>query len=152
MAKTGPKPKPTKLKLLHGVVNKKRINLKEPKPAPVVPKCPAWLSKYAKEEWKRISKELSILGLLTRIDAAAMAAYCDCFGRWREASEGLQEHGMVKEAKTGYLQQTPYVSIINSALRDMKSFLVEFGMTPSSRTRIVVDKPDEGDDFGDLLD
>ena len=152
MSRGGPKPKPTKLKLLHGEKNKDRINLKEPKPAPVVPKCPAWLNKDAKVEWKRISKELSILGLLTRMDMAALAAYCDCYSRFKNASKQLQKHGMIIKAPSGYPVQSPYLSILNKALTDMKSYLIEFGMTPSSRTRISVEGNDKDDDFGKLLD
>ena len=152
MAVRGVKPKPTKLKLLHGERNKDRINLKEPKPKPVVPKMPSWLNKYAKKEWKRIVPELKSLGLLTQIDRAALSAYCDAYGRWREASEGLQKHGMVWEASSGYLQQTPYVSMVKNALADMMKCLTEFGMTPSSRTRIVVDTEKDDDSFEKLLD
>ena len=144
--------KPTKLKLLHGEKNKKRINKKEPKPAPIVPKCPAWLDKDAKAELKRASKELSMLGLLSKIDMAAFAAYCSCYSRFKNASQKIQKEGMVREAPSGYPVQSPYLSILNKALTDMKSYLVEFGMTPSSRTRISVDRDDKDDDFGKLLD
>ena len=138
--KPGTKPKPTKLKLLHGEKNKDRINKNEPKPPPVAPKCPEWLTGEAKKEWKRIAKDLEVLGLLTRLDMAALAGYCDAYGRWVEASRKLQEEGLVVKAKSGYPMQSPYLSIINTAIKDMKSFLVEFGMTPSSRSRITVGK------------
>ena len=143
----GRKPKPTKLKILHGENNKKRINSNEPKPKPAIPTCPSWLSKDAKKEWRRISKELDVLGLLTKMDMAALAGYCDSYGRFSEASKKLQEHGMIIKAPSGYPVQSPYLSILNAALKSMKSFLVEFGMTPSSRTRIFVGgkKLDEDD-------
>jgi phage terminase small subunit len=42
----GTKPKPTKLKLIEGV-GKHRINHDEPKPRPVAPECPDFLSDTA---------------------------------------------------------------------------------------------------------
>ena len=152
MAKPGTKPKPTSLKLLHGENRTERLNLNEPKPESTPPRCPSWLNKDAKAEWRRISKELDVLGLLTRVDLAALAAYCDCFSRFKQASLKLQEEGMVIKAPSGYPVQSPHLSILNKALSDMKSYLVEFGMTPSSRTRISVDKEKKEDEFSKLLD
>jgi P27 family predicted phage terminase small subunit len=117
----------------------------EPKPALVRPSCPAWLTLQAKREWRRIAKELEILGLLTRVDRAALAAYCQCYGRWWQAEKVIQERGFVTEVfrldaegneVTSYLQQRPEVSISRNMLMLMKAFLTEFGMTPAARTRI----------------
>ena len=143
----GTKPKPTKLKLIEGV-GKHRINQKEPMPRPVAPECPDFLSDTAKGEWARISGELETIGLLTKIDMAALAGYCDAFGRWVDASLMIQKHGMIIKAPSGYPIQSPYLSIVNTAIKDMKSFLVEFGMTPSSRSRINVEpNPDNPDNL-----
>ena len=44
-----PKPKPTKLKILEGNPGKRPLNLNEPKPKQVVPKCPDWLMDDARK-------------------------------------------------------------------------------------------------------
>ena len=82
----GRKPKPTVLKLLHGERNKDRINVNEPKPTPKAPKCPTWMSKEGRKEWRRLAPELERLGLLTKADLAMFAAYCSAFGKlaWAE--------------------------------------------------------------------
>ena len=152
MAVGGKKPKPTKLKLLHGERNKDRINKKEPKPKPIAPKMPKWLDEYAKEEWKRIVPELKSLGLLTQIDLAALAGYCDAFGRMREMIEAINEHGIIYTAESGHTQQNAYASILKNAKSEVLRYAAEFGMTPSSRTRISVDTDNDKDDFEDLLD
>jgi hypothetical protein len=36
-------------------------------------------------------------------------------------------------------------------MKTMKSFLVEFGMTPAARSRLRIDKPKEADPFEDYL-
>ena len=87
------------------------------------------------------------LGLLTDVDRAALAAYCQAWARWIEAEEAIREHGMVVETDKGNLIQSPYVGIANQAMKQMRAFLVEFGMTPSSRSRVSVPDNPEGDPY-----
>jgi P27 family predicted phage terminase small subunit len=142
----GRRPKPTKLKLLQGTQRSDRINRREPDPKSEIPSCPKHIQGESRREWKRITKELGALGLLTRVDRAAIAAYCDAYGRWTEAASKLSEKGLLVKAPSGYPILNPYLSIINSALDQMRKFLTEFGMTPSSRTRINVAKKSEDED------
>jgi len=73
MAITGPKLKPTAIKILEGNPGKRPLNLNEPKPLQIAPECPDWLLDEAKKEWKRLAPELERLGLLTILDMAAFA-------------------------------------------------------------------------------
>ncbi len=133
----GRRPKPTRLKLLQGNPGKRPLNRGEPKPRASVPTCPTQLSPAAKREWNRVAKELAALGLLTRIDRAALAAYCEAWATWLDAIEKVQRHGpVVKAPDSGFPMQSPYLSVANQAQKQMRAYLVEFGMTPSSRTRI----------------
>ena len=59
-----------------GNSGKRRLNLKEPKPVTAVPTCPAHLSPTAKAEWKRLARQLGILGIISQFDRAAFAADC----------------------------------------------------------------------------
>jgi P27 family predicted phage terminase small subunit len=104
------------------------------------PTCPRHLNKGARAEWKRISAELSASGLLTNVDRAALAAYCSSYARWAEAEENVQKFGtVIKSPKSGFPIQNPYVGVANTALEQMRRWAVEFGMTPSSRSRIHVE-------------
>ncbi len=141
MGRRGPPPKPTALKLLAGNPGHRPINGREPQPEICVPPCPRQLSPEAKKEWRRISKELMQLGLLTNIDRAALAGYCQTWGRWIEAEDRLREHGVIVKAPNGYPVQSPYLKVAESALKQMTRLLVEFGMSPSARSRITVTKP-----------
>jgi P27 family predicted phage terminase small subunit len=47
--------------------------------------------------------------------------------------------------------QSPYLAILNKAIEQMRTFIVEFGMTPSSRARVTVTKPREEDEFEKFL-
>lgn len=143
----GRKPKPTYLKLLDGEPNKDRINPNEIKPKIRMPTCPAHLKGAAKYEWKRMSKELFNLGALTEIDRSALAAYCVLYGRWVAAEKVLNVTNTIIKTKDGNLIQNPALAIANKALTLMYKYLVEFGMTPSSRTRVAV-KPKEPEKQG----
>ena len=76
VAQRGRKPKPTAVKLLEGNPGKRGLNAGEPKPERKAPRCPGWLEAEAKKEWKRMAKQMELLGILTEIDMAAFAGYC----------------------------------------------------------------------------
>lgn len=149
MGKRGPAPKPTNLKVLEGNPSKRSLNENEPKPKvpDKIPDPPPWLSSYAKKEWNRVAPQLHKLGLLTEIDIAALASYCQSYDRLIRAEKAIRahekEHGsLLFTTETGYAQQIPEIGIANSAMKNIKVFAAEFGMTPSSRSSLNVEKPD----------
>ena len=148
----GRRPTPTRLKVLRGNPGKRRPNRREPKPQTRVPACPKELGRRAKDEWRRIAKELSALGLLTAIDRAALAAYCEAWGTWIDAVEKVREFGaVVKVPSTGFPIQSPYFGVANQAQKQMRAYLTEFGMTPASRARIEVEPVEEADELEEFL-
>lgn len=155
MSIRGRKPKPTHLKVLQGNPGKRPLNKNEPKPEPRAPYCPRWLSKRAKEEWKRIVPELEKLGLLTKIDMAALAGYCQAYARWREAEEILEREGLTMEhtnkAGATNVSLHPAFFAAQKYLAQMKAFATEFGLTPSSRSRINLPEQKEEDEFEAFL-
>lgn len=142
----GRPPKPTALKVLNGNPGKRPLNKLEPKPKPLLPKCPTWLDPVAKKEWRRVVPELERIGMLTCVDGAALEGYCQSYGRWVAAEQFIQKHGMVFKTPSGYLQQVPQVSIAQKYLQLVKAFCSEFGLTPCARTRIEVKQPTADDD------
>jgi P27 family predicted phage terminase small subunit len=132
----GRKPKPTALKLLHGS-RSDRINPLEPTPEIVIPDCPPHLDEEAKAEWGRIALELEAMGVLSRVDRAALAGYCQAWSRWVKAEDIIHKTTEVLQSKeTGNFYRNPWLDVSNRALKQMHQFLVEFGMTPSSRSRV----------------
>ena len=152
MANVGRKPKPTKIKQLHG--SRQPVNKREPRPKVGArpPRVPSWLPEEGKREWRRVVKALHRLGLLTELDRAALEAYCVCYGRWVEAERVVAERGPVMKTSNGNLIQNPYLSIANRAMADMRRFLAEFGMTPSSRSRVAVQTPQEKSEFEKFME
>ena len=139
MAQRGRKPKPTALKLLEGNPGKRALNTSEPKPDKKPPRCPVWLEAEAKKEWRRVAKQLEAIGILTEVDMAAFAGYCQAYARWKEAEEFITKHGTIVKTPSGYWQQVPQVSIAQTYLKLMNKFCEQFGLTPSARSRIVAE-------------
>lgn len=140
----GRKPTPTALKVISGNPGKRPLNENEPQPEVKIPECPADLGREARQEWDRIAPKLEKLGILTEIDATALACYCQAFERWVKAEAVLKKSGeLLKSEKTGGLYQNPYLAVANRAMEQMRQFLTEFGMTPSSRSRVQVKEPQE---------
>ena len=69
------------IKIREGNPGKRPIHGNEPQPSRSQPTCPAHLSPTAKAEWKRPAQSLNKIGLLTQVDSAALAAYCQSYGR-----------------------------------------------------------------------
>ena len=132
----GPKPTPTSLRILRGNPGRRPLNTSEPKPPAADLDPPTWLDGAAVEEWRRLAPMLNKLGLLTEVDSQAFAAYCQTWARWREAEDKIKEFGMVIKGRGGYPIISPFVAVANRAMNQMKAFLIEFGMTPSARSRV----------------
>lgn len=145
----GRKPKPTHLKLVTGNPGRRPINRREPRPAAGLPTAPAELAADAKTEWRRVARALHRAGLLTAIDRAALAAYCQTYARWRQAERALGEMaardpltaGLLIKTQNGNAIQNPLVGVANKAAAAMVRYAAEFGMTPSARSRIEASAP-----------
>jgi P27 family predicted phage terminase small subunit len=144
----GRKPEPRSLKILRGVRDD-RINHQEPIPPPGPPEPPEHLDAIARGEWQRMADVLGRMGLLSRAEGPALTLYCEAYSKWLRARAEIVKRGMVVERdiinsnghKTGTrIFANPAMQIEMMSMRLMKDLLVEFGMTPSSRSRIRVDQ------------
>ena len=153
MPKPGPKPKPTAIKKLRGNPGKRKLPDNEPQPDQTnkPPPVPRHLCKVGKKKWRQLSKELHAAGLLTKIDQDQLAVYCVEYATFIEAEANIQEHGKLIKAQSGFPMQSPWLAIRNKASDKMKKIAVEFGMTPSSRSRVTVEKPKEKDPLEDFF-
>jgi P27 family predicted phage terminase small subunit len=138
----GRKKTPSTLKVLKGTDQPCRMNPDEAEPDLAIPSPPEHLSQDASVEWGRVSQELYKLGLLSRIDRSALAAYCQAYGRWCEAERMLAQKGLMVKTTNGNVIQSPLVGIANKALELMHKYLTEFGMTPAARARVQAKKPE----------
>lgn len=132
----GRKPKPTAIRRQTGNPGKRGYNPAEPVVPPGLPDCPGHLSNVAGEEWERIAGTLYEMGVLTTVDRAVLAAYCQAYGRWVEAEERMKETPAMLKTPSGYVQQSSWLSVANKQLELMGRFMSELGITPASRSRV----------------
>lgn len=147
----GRRPKPTALKRLTGNPGKRALNHNEPQTRSRRPKLPSHLGAVAQGEWKRLTRELRAMNLLASADADALAMYCQLYERWVDASKQLTDKGMVVETENGFPVLSPYLSIANQCIKQMLRILIEFGMTPASRSRIQLPEGQAHDPLEDFL-
>lgn len=148
---SGRKPTPTALKLVKGNPGKRALNKREARVELSQPTPPAFLNDDAKVEWGRVIGTLCKAGLMTELDRAALAAYCQAYGRWAEAERALarmaardeSNRALMVKTTSGNAIQNPLVGIANKAKADMVRYAVEFGMTPSARAKVVAADPEE---------
>jgi P27 family predicted phage terminase small subunit len=138
----GRKPVPTHLKLLRGNPGKRPLPENQPTPEPGAA-MPDYLSPGAASHWPAVASELDAAGVLTRLDQTALALYCETFVRWRHATDHVAQHGPVIVSPSGLERLSPYLVIADRASEQMLKLLTEFGMTPSSRSRVSKVMPDK---------
>ena len=141
----GRKPKPTIMKLISGNPGKRPLNENEPMPesSKDLPAPPKYLSELAAIHWDKMAAQLHPLGLLTNADLDALARYCELHARWLLAQAQLIDHGLLIKAQNGFPVQSPYIAISNKCIELMNRIGIEFGLTPSSRSRISAPKKEK---------
>ena len=122
----GRKPKPTALKLLEGF-RRDRINSAEPI-VPVGSLDPVdWLDEKARDHWMELAPILQLAGLLTAADRQSLALLCESFSRFR-------------------------ADPTDDKARDLyRRMSIEFGLTPSSRSRLKSTAEKPKDALGEFL-
>lgn len=152
----GRKPKPTKLKVVQGNPGRRPLNKKEADVKSDTLKCPSWIKGEGRLEWKRMTEELAELGLLGSIDHAHLEMYCSSYGRMVEIEKKLSSLGDVtqkvlqKTINNNVIMNVLYCSLNKEKLLIHK-LATEFGMTPSSRSRIPVEPPPKESEFAKFL-
>jgi len=148
----GRKPKPTRLKLLAGNPGRRPLNEREPQPPlpPTLPKPPKHLSREGRAEWLRVGGMLLRTRVLTEADLTALSAYATVYGRWMQAELEIKRKGILVAAGKGseVRVQNPMLAVANRSFQQMVQLLGEFGLTPSSRTRIIA--AEAADEHGEI--
>jgi len=147
--------KPTVLKVLHGddKVHPGRVNAHEPKPDLLLSMDPPMeLDSIAREVWDHFAPMLHRMRLLTEADVLSLAAMCTSWSTYRQASATVQREGTLTMGARGQLVRNPAALVAKDALADYMRLACEFGLTPSSRARIVLPVEGVSDALDDLLE
>jgi len=89
----------------------------------------------AMAEWNRLIPELVRIGLIAEIDAASLASYCLLISLAHKASDSIRADGVLV-VTSGGVKKNPACGLLFDAVRGIKALAVEFGLTPSSRSRV----------------
>ena len=139
----GRKPLPTHLKLVKGTARPHRLNKDEPKPAVAVPEPPTHLDERACAKFAVMAELLARHGVMTELDAGALSRYVVVWCRWIDAETEIKRRGPVVKTEGGNVIQNPFLAVANKCLLQMAQIESEFGLTPSSRSRIRMAEPAE---------
>jgi P27 family predicted phage terminase small subunit len=158
--KPGPKPLPSNVHLLRGNPSKLSVGqlLDALQPEVEIPGCPSHLLPEARKEWRRITPELVRYGLLSKLDRAALALYCQAWARWVWAELQLQRavklaanrmaaaeakgeiyaggDGYTVATPGGHMTYSPHWVIANKAMEQVNKYQADFGLSPSARARV----------------
>src|SRR2546423_8307037 len=123
--------KAAEVKKLQGNQGHRDLKVRAPKPEKGIPTMPPGLTDVAKAEWKSIVPLLVAMGVLTKADGKALAAYCSCYAQWMLAEAEIARDGITYQAfhvaEDGELiaidrKINPAVRVRSDALRQMTSF------------------------------
>ena len=118
----GRRPKPTQLKILQGNPGRRPLNQKEPQPSLDKPEKPERLGHYGDEVWDELLEELFHMRVMTKADRRALELGCRAYQEYRDA---LNQKGRKRSWQA-----------ISDGWKRFRSILVEFGLTPSSRSKV----------------
>ncbi len=161
MAQVGRKRKPPHLREIEGNRGKRPIKEGVKLPA-LAPSEPDWKLVFpgttkgigevrddAHNEWKRVVPVLDSKKLLATIDNTLLTDYCICWARLLEAERLVSREGMVLETERGWVKH-PATTVAAGCRQQLKFYIGELGLSPSSRGRI--DLPGGDDEGDDVLD
>ena len=149
------RPKPTAIKLLEGNPGGRPLNAQEPQPPKGVPEMPKGMGTAAKRHWRVFVRELTTVGVLSIVDGIALSEACVSAALAEKFRNEALKEPMVDEPYfdkegnlAGYKRKVnPAVPGYLACSKNMKAFLIEFGLTPASRTKLKIDKPKSTEDF-----
>lgn len=131
--------------------NKKEIEqlLKGLQPLQETP--PKWLSKVAKQEYRRIIPLLKELPSAS-LDLALVSTYCQAYADYQMATEELAKDEVVTFTERGS-KVNPWHRVKVDSFNIMNSITPKIGMSIDSRIKILTPKKDDksNDPFEDML-
>ena len=147
MAKPGPRRKPTNLKMLSNKKFHGQGRENEPTPEIEEPNCPDHLTGEAVKEWNEIIPILKKNGLITKMDKAMLAAYCQAYGSWVDISKLLKTENLIHKTSAGNTTVNPLIWLRDKALGHMLKTAIHFGLSPSSRSDVKTNIKDKDNPY-----
>ena len=136
---------PTRLKQLRGTLRRDRTNVREPKPLVRIPPCRRSLPASVRAMYRRLSRILAPLRVVTVADGLALELASSVLVEYETNARVVLEQGSTYEATTAagavMHRARPEQAIAADAWRRAATMLQQFGLTPSSRSKVEVLEP-----------
>lgn len=161
MSLPGPKPKPHLQVVREGNPGKRPIKASVKLPPaelvepdwtavwpPVRDKAQQEVNRRAREvartEWLRVVPVLQKTAGLAAVDVTILTDYCVCVARIDECERDISRRGMLIEGERGW-QKNGSTTVAGQYRTQLKAYIGELGLSPSSRTRLTPPKGDDDD-------
>lgn len=136
----GRRPTPTATKLVAGNPGKRALNKNEPKPKEGYPDVPPHFNTQAKNLYLWLCNMLNDMGLLTVVDGIAIERLTKCYIEILECDKLIDEHGQVQQVVNTQgelvLKSNPAVTQRADADRRLRAWMIEYGLTQASRSKV----------------
>lgn len=123
-------------------------------------RTPSWLiDSVAKEEYKRVLKDLKNITIMGNLDLANIVGYCNAYAMYRKATEQLAGEKLIVEKVSAsgatYKAENPLIMVQKKYAEEMRKFASLCGMTIDSRLKAAAMKVEKvkdeiKDEFGDI--
>lgn len=147
----GRRPTPTPFKLVTGNPGKRPLNSKEPKPKEGYPDIPQHFNEQAKDIYLWLCDMLNDMGLLTVVDGIAIERLTKCYIEILECDKVIEEHGQVQQVVNTQgelvLKSNPAVAQRADADRRLRAWMIEYGLTQASRSKVKVNGKEEANEL-----
>lgn len=151
------KPTPTALKVLRGNPGRRKLNKKEPKPQ-LGAEFPAWLDGLGdpalRQVWEEFAGLLEHIKVLTQADAEALGQLTHKVVLYRKAAQALKKgcsYRTVTESGAVMQRQKPEYAIVSDLGKQIRGLLTDFGLTPSSRSKVQTVGAEEEDPIAEFF-
>lgn len=95
----------------------------------------------ASTEWRRVVPVLTVSAGLGDVDRNVLHDYCVCVARIDQCERSLSRDGLMMRGERGW-QKNGHTTIVGQYRQQLRSYVVELGLSPSARVKL----PPAGDD------
>lgn len=137
MAKSGPPPKPTALRVLQGTAKASDLD-NEPRPEGDVRRPYGLKTKHPHlaKLWDTYAPMLERMELLTAADQLAYLMMLSHAAIARECLDTVKEEGLTRRDENGVERKHPLLQVFRDNSTQFRMYAQEFGLTPSARARL----------------
>lgn len=148
MGARGPAPTPTALRVLHGD-RPGRINTREPQFGIGSPKPPHWIRKESRRYYRELVRALEPGRILTPADGYSLGMLADAMCRYVEARDAVE--AIKVNGRDGGKVRDPALTAESHAAALVHRLMMQFGLTPASRTSLIAGIADDDTGAAALL-